>query len=334
MRTSFKWPLNKCKKNNDSLNYKPPQHFPHIGLQRDLPVIKEKNRSYTFDFFSLKSDQEDLFAITSDAALEKINAGENSSSHTYYGCTREIFNLKHRPDSNSFTGQIRKIRKADLPEVGSPGQEGKQFELDADEGVIEKNFFVLHKENSLLVIHRNDNGNTAEHLAQILSSSAGVYFSASPIIRPDQAEKLLNNKLNIKKFSVKISRPTNADLYPKDSISARTIELLNQAGADSLDLTFTIDQKIDTSAGRLSSALQSSIGPFLSMGASKAKIETDENGKILPIDLIANRIYSNQRTKSSSYFPPAESMYELADKAKEEQKELLDEYFGKTNRIS
>lgn len=272
--------------------------------------------------------------MTAGAALEKIEAGDSAPSHTYYGCTREIFNLKHRPDSNSYVGQIRKIRKADLPEVGSPGQEGKQFELDPDEGVIEKNFFVLHEENSLLVIHRNDNGNTAEHLAQILSSSAGVYFSAAPIIRPDQAEKLLNNKLTITKFSVKISKPTNADLYPKDSISARTIELLNQAGADSLDLTFTIDQKIETSAGKLSSALQSSIGPFLSMGASKAKIETDENGKILPIDLIANRIYSTQRIKSSSYFPPAESMYALADKAKEEQKELLDEYFGKTNRVS
>ena len=302
-------------------------------IVRELLVTKEKNRSYTFDFYSLKSDQQDLFAMSADAALEKVISGDSSPSHTYYGCTRELFGLKYRPESDSYVGQIRKIRKADLPEVGAPGREGKQFKLNPDEGVIEKNFFVLYKERSLLVIHRNDNGNTAEHLALILSAAAGVYFYATPIIRPDQAEKLLNDKLTIKKFSVKISRPTNADLYPKDSISGRTIELLNQAGADSLDITFTIDQKIETSAGRLSSALQSSIGTFLTMGASKAKIDTDENGKILPIDLIANRIYSTQRIKSSSYFPPGDIMYTLADKSMEDQKELVDEYFGKANRI-
>lgn len=295
---------------------------------------KEKSRSYTFDFYSLQANQQDLFTMTADAALKKITDGESTPSHTYYGCTREIFGLKYRPDSDSYSGQIRKIRKADLPEVGVPGQEAKQLDLDVDEGVIERNFFVLYRENSLLVIHRNDDGNTAEHLTQILTASAGVSFYANPIISPDQVEKLLNNKLTIKKFSVKIPRPTNSDLYPKESISARTIELLEQAGADALDITFTVNQKIETSAGRLSSALQSSIGQFLSMGATKAKLETDENGKISPIDLIAKRIISTQRTNSNSYFPSADIMYKLADKAKDDQKESLNEYFGKTDKLN
>lgn len=145
---------------------------------------------------------------------------------------------------------------------------------------------------------------------------------------------LLNSKLNIKKFSVKIPKPTNPDLYPQDSISAKTLELLNHSGADFLDVTFTIDQKIETSAGRLSSALQSAIGSLLTMGATKARIETDENGKILPIDLIANRIYSSQNINTNSYFPPSESMYKLADKAKDDQRESVNDYFGKVTRIT
>ncbi|CAI8897910.1 DUF4747 family protein [Pseudomonas sp. IT-232MI5] len=293
----------------------------------------EKRRNYCFDFYSLRCEQNDLFTMTAGEAFERIASGEFLPSYSSYGCTREVFGLKHRPETDSFVGQIRKIRKADLPEVGVPGRDSKKLELELDEGVIEKNFFVYYRKNSLLILHRNDDGNTGAHLAQLLSSSAGVLFFSSPIIQADQVERLLNNKLTIKKFSVKIPRPTNPSLYPQDSISAKTIELLNQSGADSLDITFTIDQKIETSAGKLSSSLQSAIGQLLSMGATKAKLDTDENGKILPIDLIANRIYSIQHTNTNSYFPPSESMYKLADKAKNEQREPLDDYFGKTARI-
>ncbi|QVM94156.1 hypothetical protein JYG36_13570 [Pseudomonas sp. SORT22] len=293
----------------------------------------EKQRSYVFDFYCLNSNQNDLFSTPTDIAFERLLNEEAYGNISHYGSTRELFGLTYRKESNSYAGQIRKIRKADLPEVGAPGKHSKTIELNADEGVIEKNFFVFYKENSLLVMHRNDTGNTGSHLAQLLTGTTGVAFFAGPLIRPDQAEKLLNNKLNIKKFSVKIPKPTNPELYPQDSISAKTIELLNQSGADSLDVTFTIDQKLDTSAGRLTSALQSAIGSLLSMGATKAKLDTDENGKILPIDLIANRIYSKQYIKTNSFFPPSESMYRLADQAKEEQRELLDEYFGNTSRI-
>lgn len=300
---------------------------------KEYSVKPEKRRSYVFDFYSLTSDREDLFSIPPDSAFERIINGEYSSSYSSYGCTREIFGLKYRSESASYAGQIRKIRKADLPEVGAPGQDSKKIELELDEGVIEKNFFVYYKEISLLVLHRNDDGNSGSHLAQLLSASIGVAFYASPVIRPEQAEMLLNNKLTIKKFSVKIPKPTNPNLYPQDSISAKTIELLNQSGADSLDITFTVDQKIETSAGKLSGALQSAIGHLLTMGATKAKIETDDHGKILPIDLIANRIYSKQHINTNSYFPPSESMYKLADKAKDDQREPINDYFGKASRI-
>lgn len=293
----------------------------------------EKRKSYVFDFYSLKSDKEDLFCIPVCSALEKIINGESVSSYTQYGCTREIFGLNYRIESDSYAGQIRKIRKADLPEVGALGQDSKKIELEIDEGVIEKNFFVFYRENSLLVFHRNDDGNSGNHIAQLLTSSFGFAFYALPIIRPEQAELLLNNKLTIKKFSVKIPKPTSPCLYPQDSISAKTIELLNCSGADTLDITFTIDQKVETSSGKLSSALQTAIGHLLTMGATKAKLDTDENGKILPIDLIANRIYSKQSINTNSYFPPSESMYKLADKAKEEQRELINDYFGKATRI-
>ena len=294
---------------------------------------KEKRRSYTFDFYCLSCDAEDLFSLTVTHALKLIEEKKVSASYTYYGCIREIFDLKYREDSQSFSGQIRKIRKADLPEVGVPGMDSRNIKLEEDEGVVERNYFVYYSENSLLVLHRNDDGNSANHLAQLLSATHGVSFFAEPLIKADQASMLLNNKLDIKKFSVKIPRPTNPEIYPQNSISGKTIELLNQAGADSLDITFTVDKKLDDSAGKLSGALQSAIRDLLSMGATKAKLDTDENGKIHPIDLIADRIQSVQSTNSNAHFPASSTMYSLADAARADQRKSLDDYFGKSKRL-
>lgn len=294
---------------------------------------KEKNKKYTFDFYALTHDSEDLFSVSVADALRGIMDKDYASEHHHYGCTREIYDLCHRSNPDSYAGQIRKIRKADLPEVGQPGRDSKKLELDEDEGVVEKNFFVYYCDNSTLVIHRNENGNTGTHLAQLLSSSLGTPYFASPLIRPEDAELILNNKLTIKKFSVKIPRPTNPDLYPQDSISATTVELLNKSGADSLDLTFTVDSKLDSSSGRLTSALQTAISTLLSLGATKAKLETDDNGLIHPIDLIANRITSTQSTRTNAHFPPSETMYKLIDAARMEKKEEVDGYFGKNQRL-
>jgi hypothetical protein len=296
-------------------------------------VRKERRRNYHFDFFLLSADSDDLFALSVSEIFDEIIANTKQSSHTHYGSTREVFGLKFRNESNSYTGQLRKIRKADLPEIGTIGTDGKKLQLELDEGVIEKNFFVYYADESLLVMHRNDDGNTASHLAAVLMAAAGVPYYATPVIRPEQAEMLIKDNLEIKRFSFKIPRPTNPDRYPADDIGARTIELLNKSGADTLEVTFSIDSKVESSAGRLTGAIQSAVRSLLAFGATKAKLETDDNGKIYPIDLIADRLYSTQYTNSNSQFPTSTIMFELADKSRAEKRESLNAYFGKIKRI-
>ncbi len=294
---------------------------------------RERRRNYHFDFFVLSADSDDLFSLSVCEIFDGIIADTNQSSYTHYGCAREVFGLKFRRENNSYAGQIRKIRKADLPEIGAVGKDGKKIPLESDEGVIEKNFFVYYAEESLLVMHRNDDGNTASHLAAVLMAVGGVSYYASPVIRPEQAEMLIKDDLEIKRFSFKIPKPTNPERYPTDDIGARTIELLNRSGADTLEVTFSIDSKVEASAGKLTGAIQSAVRSLLAFGATKAKLQTDENGKIYPIDLIADRIYSTQHANSNSQFPTDAVMYELADKARAEKRDSLDAYFGKNKRI-
>lgn len=294
---------------------------------------RERSKTYTFEFYTISPDADDLFSMPVSQAFEGIIDGSLISSSRSYGSTREFYGVKRWSAANSYSGQIRKIRQSELPEVGAPGRNSKQLILDPDEGVIERNFFVYYEDSSLLVFHRNDDGNAASHFAQLLSAAVGVLYLAHPVIQPDQAEKLLHGKLDIKKFSVKIPKPTNPRLYPQDTNSARALELLDNSGADNIEVTFTVDKKIETSAGRLSSSIQSSIGSLLSLGATKAKIEVDDHGRIYPIDLIANRLYSKQSISTNSTFPPSESMYKLADKAKADKEESINAYFGTGTRI-
>ncbi|WP_053932181.1 DUF6731 family protein [Pseudomonas coronafaciens] len=294
---------------------------------------RERLRTYTFEFYSIISEDSDLFSMSVTEAFDEIITGDRTSSFTSYGSTKELYDLRKWSSAKSYAGEIRRIRQSELPEVGALGRKSKQLELDPDEGVIERNFFVYHADNSLLVFHRNDDGNSASHLAQLLTVSAGVPFFAHPVIQPDQAENLLLGKMDIKRFAIRIPKPTNPMLYPQNSTSARTLELLENSGADSIEVIFSIDKKIDTSAGRLSSALQSSIGSLLSLGATKANLELDENGRIYPVDLIANRLYSKQSISTNSTFPSSEVMYQLADKAKTDQEVSINEYFGTTSRI-
>lgn len=292
-----------------------------------------RNKKYIFDIYNLAPTGSDLFCNTAEEFFDKVMTGEFISENTSYGCTRDIFGLTFRKESNSYAGQLRKIRKADLPEIGEPGRDSTRITLKEKEGVVEKNFFVYYKENSLLIMHRNDSGSNGSHLAQLITAISGAAFLSTPLIQPEQAEKILNNKASIKKLSVRIPKPTNPVLYPQDDISGKTISLLNQSGADHLDITFSIDPQLSRQGG-LSDALQSAIRPFLSIGATKAVIDTDENGMIHPIDLIANRIYSIQNVRTNASFPPSESMYKLADQSKAEKKEAIDAYFGNPkNRI-
>lgn len=291
-----------------------------------------KPKKYTFDFYQLTPDSSDLFSTPAHEYFDKLIDETLTSEYASHGSTRDIYGLKYNTLTKSYSGQFRKIRKADLPEVGEPGRVGKKLQLNDREGVIEKNFFVYFIEHSLLVMHRNDNASSGTHLAQLLSAHVGAPFFADPLILPEQAEQLLNGKINIKRFNVRIPKPTHPERYPQDSLSSNAINLLNKSDADHIDITFSVDSKVEDSKGRLSSTLQSAIRPLLSMGATKAILDADENGLIHPIDLIANRIYSIQTILTNSTFPPSESMYNLAAQAKADKQEVINAYFDKTNR--
>ena len=298
---------------------------------------KTRNKNYTFDFFVVEQgERTDLFSTDIASYLMQIVSKESSAQYTAHGCTREIYGLKYRENSRSFTGQIRKHRKAELPEIGTIGSVGKPMILGDDEGVIAKNFFIFYIDNSLLILHRNEQANSAIHFTQLISLSSGRKCISSPIINPDDAKLILKNKIPVKKIKVKMHRPKNAGLYPPDagSLESAILEVMNAAGADTIDISLGIDSKLPDSRPGLLDSVKSALSYLITVGATHATIDADENGKIHPIDLIANRIYSVQSEKTNTSYPSDSDMYNLADKAFSDKQEVVREYFGaESNRI-
>ena len=298
---------------------------------------KTKKKNYIFDFFVIEQGvKADLFSIDIVSYLMQIASENSEAQYTAHGCTREIYGLKYREDSRSFSGQIRKHRKAELPEIGSVGSVGKPMILGDDEGVIEKNFFTFHINNLLLIMHRNEQANSAIHFTQLITLSSGYKCISTPVINPEDARSILRNDIPVKKIKVKMHRPKNAGLYPPDagSLESAILDVMSAAGADTIDICLGIDSKLPDSRPGLLKSVKSALSYLISAGATHATIDSDENGKIHPIDLIANRIYSVQTEKTNTSYPSDNDMYNLADKAFIEQREVIREYFGaENNRI-
>ena len=284
-------------------------------------------RRYTIDFFQLAHVAttevptiEDGFKIILDEEIEPILVSN--------GYTRDLWTLQVRSRPKSYAGQFRKFRTNDLPEIGTAGGSAAQLALSDKEGVVEKNFFVYYKEHQILGWHRNGHASSAKQLATFLSSLWGTKVTIDPVLQPDAVKRLLRGDIDLKKVELTIPRPTSRDLYPDDDYGKGILELLNRSGADSLQLTLGIDTRRKDTEGKLTSQWKRALSEFTSMGATTARAIVYDDGVEHPIDLIADRVVSYQDIETNALFPPSGTMYAAIDKAREECKGAINEYFG------
>ncbi|QBH95755.1 hypothetical protein EKN56_04675 [Limnobaculum zhutongyuii] len=284
-------------------------------------------RKYKIEFFQLDmtitadypSPWEVFSAITEEGAETSLNSG---------GITRDIWGLRDRNRPLSFVGEFRKFRTTDVPEIGEVGSPAEDIELDENEGIIEKNFFVYYRNHRLLGWHNNSHAGGAKHLATFLSNLLGIKVKLNPVLKTDAIRRLMNGNTTVKKISVSIPRPTNPELYPDDDFGRQTIDMMDHMSADSLRLELGINSRRGDSAGALADRIKQALRAFASSGATTAKAQVIEDGIEYPIDLIADRIISFQSVETNARFPPSGTMYRLIDDAKRDCQEDIDGYFG------
>lgn len=289
-------------------------------------------RQYRIDFFQLSIVANGEIA-SADDVFRAILDGNLAAVAESGGFTREVYELAHRGRPNSYTGQFRKFRTYDLPEIGAAGDSAHELELLEGQGLIERNFFVFYAEHSLIGWHVNGHGSTQNQLAKFLGAITGQQMRVDPVPVAGALERLMAGDVITKKITATIARPTNAAMMPDDDYSSEFIRLLSGFDGDSLHISIGIDARRGDSAGRLTNRAKDALRALAASGATTARADVIEDGIEHPIDLLLDRVKSFQYAESDSKYPSRTTMFTLIDLAHRESLADFQCHFGQGNRV-
>lgn len=245
------------------------------------------------------------------------------------GYTRDLWALRNRQRPQSFVGQFRKFRTADLPEVGAAGGDAEQLDLEEGQGLVERNFFVYYPDRQLVGWHTNGHASSPRQFARFLGEILSTDVSIDPVLEPDAARRLMAGGIDATEILFTVARPKNPDMYPNDDFSRSMVGLMSEVDADSMHLKLRVDARRADTAGKLATRAKRALRDiYRSMEVTTARATVIEDGYEHPIDLIADRVVSRQTVEVDARYPSAEIMYELIDTARRECEESIHEYFG------
>lgn len=284
-------------------------------------------KNYRIEFYQLSFKPSAKLGSLSDAFQSVLDSTSPSASNRE-GYTREIWGLKKR-DDGSFVGELRKFRNSNIPDKGAPGKDSSPIPLEQDEGIIERNFFVFFPRYNIVGWHRNYIACGINRFSLFLTAIFESSVKAAPLLEKEAVARLMRGDIKMKKIQLTIPRPRNPELYPDTDFSQKTLELLGDAGADTMQIVMGINTRRGDSNGRLHQNVKFAMQELVDFGAKKAVIEVfDADGVVHPVDLIADRIVSTQSVVTDASFPPAGTMYRLIDTAYAENWESINAYIG------
>lgn len=247
------------------------------------------------------------------------------------GTDYEIRDLKEFNGGASYRGCFAKYRVDDLPHAGEPGGVERELALSDEEGLIEKNYFLYFRHSELLVFQRNGHASNTNSLGQFFSDLSNETVIFNPVLQPEPMRRLFSEKITTKSLSLSIARPTNPEFYEGKNWSSDLLELLSSSGGSRIRLDITTDRRsIDPEQRKLHNNMRKAVAFFVQNSmASVARFEVeDEDGRVHPIDLIADRLISNQSVTMIGRYPESDGMFNALRKAKDESSDALEEIFG------
>lgn len=283
---------------------------------------------YRFDAFKLNVAATAEVATAGDVIRLLSEADETAKKVGEY--TRDLWRPRTMRRPNAWFGQFRKFRHGDLPLVGSPGEEGEELEIAEDQGLIEKNFFLVVAPHDILLWHVNGHANTPNQFMRFLSEHAGTRVSADPVLQPDAMRRLMRGGVELRKVQLRIARPTNPEWYPADDFSREILDVLARGGGDSLYLQAAVDGRLaPTKQTDLAARWKRAIREFVNDGvATSARVEVLEDGIDHPIDLIADRLLSHVEVDHDGRYAPTETMLGALQAAWADIEATVRETFG------
>lgn len=286
-----------------------------------------KTRKFHIDFFQLVCESGESISHLFDQLL----VSDSRLHCEHYGITRELWNPEKRVSPSSITGMLRKFRTSDLPEIGALGEAPETLPLKDGQGIIEYNHFVYFEEFQILAWVVNGHGSTPNQFAMCLSDLFKKSIVIAPLLKPDAMKRLMKGDVDLKKFSVRIAKPTNPDMFPSDDFSSELLKMMGSSEADSIFVELSTDTRNNNAKGkalRLCKDLKKTIVNLASHDPKTLKSTLIEDGMERPIDFIKDKLRSTQSIETNAKYAPSATMYQMIDTAKDESKSDIDAIFS------
>jgi len=240
----------------------------------------------------------------------------------------EIRGLLRFNDGATFRGVFARFRSDDLPHVGTPGGGEHELDIEPDDGLLEKNYFLYFRQHQLLVYQENGNGSAVGRLGEYFTRFFGTTTVFQPVLQPDATRRLLRQDVEPMSLELSFARPTNTDWFPADDFSRELLALMNSARAPSVRLLLKGGGR-GSNRQPLSRRIKRSIVGLMGHADVKvARLVVDDNEGRHPIDLIADRLTHHIDVQMAGRYPVERSVFSGLMEAKDEHNDALEAIFG------
>jgi hypothetical protein len=230
--------------------------------------------------------------------------------------------------NRSFRGVFAKVRMTGLPHVGDTAGAEQELDLQPTEGLLEKNHFIFTARRELLSYQENFYGPSTAMLGRYLTRFVRTAIDFGPVIKADAMRRFMNGNTELKKLELSIARPTNPAAFPANDFSQPMLDLMHTS--DSMTLQLQLSANGPGQRGNsLAPEVKNLVRTLIQRNAVKsAKATVQEEGTMVPLDLISDRIAVRKDVEMDGRYPVPQSVYAALDEARTDVAAELNEYFG------
>lgn len=222
-----------------------------------------------------------------------------------------------------FKGSFGKLRD-DAPHIITRAGDEETIDLDDDEYLIEKNYFLYYSRDELMVYQVNRPGSDVSRLGQYLGEVAEEQdtIALSDILMPDTLATLLRG--DVKSVEVSFARPKKLrNIVPQTNWNQNMMSLLSGAGAGRISVKVSTQSRTQALAGDMKKVIKELLQFSETRGLKVKFADVDR-----PIDLIAECVQDSIEVAMDGKYPKPASIYAALDKARERQKENIEAYLS------
>jgi len=292
-------------------------------------------KRYKIEFYELTIDTPTANCPDAFTALASLANGNRELSISIGGIVRELWPQTLWQDQDVIKGSFRKFRMNDLPEIGRVGDTSRELLLEENQGLVEKNFFALYRQQSLLIWHSNGHANTPTQFGHALGELLGTRVNVNPLIQSDALRRLMRGDVKVRKIEVSIPRPKNPDYYPRNEFNRALFSAMSAADGDRIRVSISSNGmlKPQSKFTQLKNTVKQALDELVTdsvVSVARADVKEDD-GIEHPIDLIADRLLSFQGIDHDGRYPLAQEMFKAFDEARSEKQEEIDACLGKAS---